>query len=107
MTDIIYTLVHVSAIAIVFALWRQAPDGVQRGFLVLAAVAMVLYLFGDLLAIYGIDNKRGGKEFLGVDALWQVSSIAGAFAHTAILAYLVRQWWIKTRMCDELKGRVL
>ena len=103
MTDIIYMLVHVAALGVILALWKHAPDGVQRAFLVLAAVAMVLYLFGDMLSLYGIDNKRGGKEFLGVDALWQVGSIAGAFAHTALLAYLVRQWWIRTQMCEELR----
>lgn len=99
MTDIIYILVHAAVLVVIVALWRHAPDIVQRTFLVVAATAMLVYLFGDLLALYGVDNRRGGKEVMGITALWQVSSIAGALAHTALLVYFVRQWWIKTEMC--------
>lgn len=103
MTGIIYLLVHLAVMVVVVALWRRAPDPVQRAFLIVAGCAMAVYLFGDFLAIYGIDNKRGGKEFLGISALWQVTSVAGAFAHGALLLYFGRQWWIKTEMCKQLK----
>lgn len=103
MTDIIYMLVHLAVFAVILALWRAAPDLVQRAFLVVAACSMAVYLFGDFLAIYGIDNVRGGKELFGISALWQVKSIAGAFAHGALLLYFGRQWWIKTEMCKQLK----
>jgi hypothetical protein len=106
MTDIIYMLVHIAIIGLIFALWPKAPDNVQRLFLGIAAVAMLVYLFGDILALHGVDNKRGGVQAFGISALWQVTSPAGALAHTALLVYFVRQWWIKTEICKEVKGMV-
>jgi len=100
-------LVHLAALYVVLLLWRHAPDPVQRIFLLIAAGAIFCYLFADALAIYGIDNKRGGKEFMGIDALWQVTTVAGAIAHATLLLYLARQWWIKTETCKAIKeGKV-
>lgn len=98
--------VHLAALYVVVILWRRAPDVVQRIFLLIAVGALVLYVFADLLAIYGIDDRRGGKEFLGIDARWQVTSVAGAIAHGALLVYFARQWWIKTEACKTLKGSI-
>lgn len=107
MTDIIYLLAHVAVLVVILKLWKNAPDNVQRVFLFIAILSMALYLFADFLALYGVDNRRGGAEFMGITALWQVTSIAGACAHGALLVYFVRQWWIKTEICKELKGKVL
>ena len=96
-------LVHFAALCVVIALWRHAPDPVQKGFLFVAGAAEVTYLFADFLTLYGIDNRRGGLDVLGIDALWQVTSVAGAIAHGALLIYLVRQWWLKTQACKLLK----
>lgn len=104
MTDIIYMLVHVAVLAVIVSLWKHAPDPIQRAFLIVAASAMLVYLFGDIIGLMGVDSRRGGKEVMGISATWQVTSVAGAIAHTALLVYFVRQWWIKTEMCKELKG---
>lgn len=96
-------LVHLAALYVVVLLWRHAPDIVQKFFLLACAGTMLVYLFADALALYGIDNRRGGVEFMGISALWEVKSVAGAVAHGALLVYLVRQWWIKTEACKTLK----
>ena len=95
--------VHLAALYVVLVLWRHAPDIVQKGFLVVVGIAVLTYLCADMLALYGVDNRRGGRAVLGIDALWQVTSVAGAIAHGAVLVYLARQWWIKTQACKLLK----
>lgn len=106
MTNLIYLLAHVAVLVVLVALWKRAPDNVQRTFLVVAACSILVYLFGDALAIYGIDNRRGGPEVMGISALWEVTSVAGALAHAALLIYFARQWWIKTEMCKYVKEGV-
>lgn len=91
MTNFIYLLAHLAVLAVLVSLWRRAPDNVQRTFLAVAASAMLVYLFGDALAVYGIDNKRGGTEVMGISALWEVTSVAGALSHAALLIYFARQ----------------
>ena len=95
-------LVHLAALYVVLLLWRQAPDIVQKIFLVVTFGAMGVYLFCDFLVLYGV---RDGRELWGIEKVWPMRVVASSVAHGALLIYLARQWWIKTESCKEIKGR--
>jgi len=97
-------LVHLAALYVVLALWRHAPDIVQKIFLVVTFGAMSIYLFCDFLALYGVGR---GRELWGIDKVWEVRVVASSIAHGALLIYLARQWWIKTESCKSIKGEKL
>ena len=104
-TAIAYTIIHLCAMGILVLLWRHAPDVVQRILLVVIFMAMSVHLLADVMMLAGIDNRRGGEELFGFDRVWPVRGVAYAFGHAALLIYLVRQWWIKSHICDAVKGR--
>jgi hypothetical protein len=98
-------LVHLAGMYVLALLFFSrepiAPDPVQLVFLAVAFVGMGFFAFADLLQLYGVSH---GRELFGATKAWPASAVGGAITQGAILVYLLRQWWLKTKMCDTFKG---
>jgi hypothetical protein len=100
-------LIHLAMFGFCLVLWRRMPgssqpDAVQRVLLVAVGACFLLLSICDALAIMRMTRW---DAVLGFEKLWQVRLFALNIGKTALMLYLVRQVWIKTRFCDAIKGR--